>query len=118
VDAIIASGRMTGEEISTYQREVELLNFLFAGAKPEEEALKMAEKQKLDQLRNALEIRTKEAMAEIDHQNKLTQLYAQRITESSGHTYNFGTINVESDANSIEQLVTDIRRLSPLTQHR
>ena len=31
-----------------------------------------------------------------------------------GDTYNFGTVNIDSDANSIEQLVTDIRRYSPL----
>ena len=31
-----------------------------------------------------------------------------------GDTYNFGTVNIDSDANSIERLVTDIRRYSPL----
>ena len=43
---------------------------------------------------------------------------AMTQTVQAGGTYNFGTVNIESDANSIEQLVTDIRRLSPLTNNR
>ena len=54
----------------------------------------------------------------LEHQMRLLNAGTALVSAGHGDTYNFGTVNIDSDANSIEQLVTDIRRLSPLTQHR
>lgn len=54
----------------------------------------------------------------LEHQMRLLNAGTALVNAGHGDTYNFGTVNIDSDANSIEQLVTDIRRLSPLTQHR
>lgn len=49
---------------------------------------------------------------------QLNSIGAAIASDSQGDTYNFGTVNIESDATSLDQLVTDIRRLSPLTHNR
>ena len=49
---------------------------------------------------------------------QLSSIGAAIAADSQGDTYNFGTVNIESDATSLDQLVTDIRRLSPLTNNR
>jgi phage-related tail protein len=54
----------------------------------------------------------------LERQLHLLNAKATPTSTSHGDTYNFGTVNIDSDADSIEQLVTDIRRLSPLTQRR